>query len=143
MVDATTRFKDLVKSAFAKRRATKVHISIITKLFYDFKYKTSGIETTLQEAFGQGYLFGQLEEERRNSGDGAKVAVVTCTNGRHQPCLIANYNRNPAAKLQDGREGCKLSHSHLLKVDANTNESTDDCLLRAENQSDDFRIWQA
>ncbi|KAI0902824.1 hypothetical protein F4823DRAFT_629883 [Ustulina deusta] len=124
LVDATTRFKDLVKSAFAKRRATKVHLSIITKLFYDFKYKTSGIETTLQEAFGQGYLFGQLEEERRNSGDGAKVAVVTCTNGRHQPCLIANYNRNPAAKLQDGREGY-------------------DCLLRAENQSDDFRIWQA
>ncbi|KAI0808727.1 hypothetical protein GGR55DRAFT_689696 [Xylaria sp. FL0064] len=124
LVDATTRFRDFAKSAFAKRRSTKIHLSVITKLFYDFKYRTSGIETALQEAFGQGYLFGQLEEERRNSGDGAKVAVVTCTNGRNQPCLIANYNRNPAAKLQDGREAY-------------------DCLLRAEHQSDDFRIWQA
>ncbi|KAJ3563826.1 hypothetical protein NPX13_g8067 [Xylaria arbuscula] len=124
LVDAVNKFKDLVKKAFAKRRRAKVTFSIITSLFCEHKYKTSGIETTLKEAFGKGYLFGQLEGEGRTSGDRAKVAVVTCTSGRFQPCLIANYNRNPAAKLQDGREAY-------------------DCLLRAEDQSDDFRIWQA
>ncbi|KAI0973070.1 hypothetical protein F4678DRAFT_37931 [Xylaria arbuscula] len=124
LVDAETRFMDLSKNAFSKRRAVKVPIlSVITEAFCDFKYTTSGIESTLQEAFGQGYLFGQAEG-RRNSGDEVKVGVVTCLDGRNQPCLIANYSRNPVAKLQDGREAY-------------------DCLQRAQSQPDDFRIWQA
>lgn len=143
LVDAVNKFKSLVKSAFGKKRMEKVTFSIINRLFCEYKYKTSGIETTLKEAFGTGYLFGQLAEERRASGDRAKVAVVTCASGRFQPCLIANYNRNPAAKLQDGREACRSSRNHVLSSDANPDESTDDCLLRAEHQSDDFRIWQA
>ncbi|KAI1427994.1 hypothetical protein F5Y12DRAFT_791152 [Xylaria sp. FL1777] len=124
LVDAESRFIDLSKNIFSKRRAVKVPIlSVITEPFCDFKYKTSGIESTLQDVFGQGHLFGQ-GEGRRNSGDEVKVGVVTCLDGRNQPCLIINYSRNPVAKLQDGREAY-------------------DCLQRAENQSEDFRTWQA
>ncbi|GAW20800.1 hypothetical protein ANO14919_103110 [Xylariales sp. No.14919] len=129
---AESRFVELAKNAFSKRRAVKVPIlSVFTEPFCDFKYKTAGIEKTLQDAFGDGYLFGQAAG-RRNSGDEVKVGVVACLEGRSQPCLLANYSRNPVAKLQDGREA---SHAEDYYAD--------DCLHRAEHQADDFRIWQA
>jgi len=97
-----------VDGAFSRRKALKVPLlSKFAEPFCDFKYKSAGINDTLLRAFGDGYLFGQTNSGG-NVGDRVKVGVVTCIEGRHQPCLIANYSRNPIARLKDGREACTI-----------------------------------
>ncbi|MBE3046814.1 hypothetical protein IMZ48_30655, partial [Candidatus Bathyarchaeota archaeon] len=85
--------------------------------------------TALQESFGDDFLFGQPRgTSHQASGstsststqDQVKVGVVSCIDGRFQPCLIANYSRNP------------LSYG-----------SEQDILQREDEQSEDFRTWQA
>ncbi|KAI1758229.1 acyl transferase/acyl hydrolase/lysophospholipase [Xylaria castorea] len=123
LVNAESTFKELVKTAFSKKWQLKVPVlNKISRKLLPVKYKTDGITSSLQSAFGEGYLFGQADGD--SSGDTVKVAVVTCIEGQNQPTLIANYTRNPVAKVSDGRQ-------------------VYDCLQRVRNQSADFLIWQA
>jgi len=115
LIDAESTFKELVKTAFSKKWQLKVPVlSKISRKFLPVKYKTDGITSALQGAFGEGYLFGQADGN--SSGDAVKVAVVTCIEGRNQPTLIANYMRNPVAKLRDGRQVCEFSVISLVSV---------------------------
>lgn len=111
---AERQFHDLAREAFSKRKALAVPIlSKIAEPFCDYKYKSSGINNALQKAFGDDFLFGQTKDKDRR-GDRVKVGVVSCLEGRFQPCLIANYSRNPPDKQKDGREGCKYCLGSLL-----------------------------
>ncbi|KAJ3538427.1 hypothetical protein NM208_g5905 [Fusarium decemcellulare] len=124
IAEAKTRFYELSNAAFSVRKALAVPIlSKIAEPFCAFKYKSAGINKALQSAFEDKPLFGQTDS-RSKQCDGVKVGVVACIEGRKQPCLIANYSRNPPDKLKDGREG-------------------DDCLQREDEQSKDFLCWQA
>lgn len=106
--EAENHFRELSREAFSIRKALAVPIlSKIAEPFCDFKYKSSGINKALQRGFGDdNFLFGQTKDRHR-LGDQVKVGVVACLEGRYQPCLIANYSRNPPDKLKDGREGCE------------------------------------
>ncbi|EXK77612.1 hypothetical protein FOQG_17687 [Fusarium oxysporum f. sp. raphani 54005] len=123
--EAENHFRELSREAFSIRKALAVPIlSKIAEPFCDFKYKSSGINKALQRGFGNdNFLFGQTKGRHR-LGDQVKVGVVACLEGRYQPCLIANYSRNPPDKLKDGREGY-------------------DCLQREDEQANDFLSWQA
>jgi hypothetical protein len=116
LVDAESTFKELVRTAFSKKLLLKLpFLSKVTKYFLSVKYKTEGIDSSLQSAFGEGYLFGQADSV--NLGDAVKVAVVTCIEGRNQPTLIANYTRNPLDKLRGGREVCEFARLFLLTIE--------------------------
>jgi len=72
-------------------------VPIFSKLaepFCDHKYTSSGIESALKESFGTGFLFGQTTSHAVD-GDRVKVGVVTCQEGRRQPCLIAVCTFSP------------------------------------------------
>ncbi|KAI5921413.1 hypothetical protein F4810DRAFT_712454 [Camillea tinctor] len=115
------QFERFASMAFTKRRGLKVPlIGKMSEPFCTFKYRTAGIEDALKSAFGNEFLFGQGRSDTNSRGDSAKVGVVSCLEGRNQPSLIANYNRNPR---QGGKE--------------------EDCLQREDNQSQDFKTWQA
>ncbi|KAM0227446.1 hypothetical protein ACHAP5_012176 [Fusarium lateritium] len=121
---AENRFSDLSRQAFSIRKALAVPvISKFAEPFCEFKYKSAGINNSLQKAFEDDYLFGQTKNGRK-AGDQVKVGVVAQVEGRFQPCLIANYSRNPIDKQKDGREAY-------------------DCLQREDEQSNDFLTWQA
>ncbi|KAF7556928.1 hypothetical protein G7Z17_g1027 [Cylindrodendrum hubeiense] len=122
--EADRYFNSLLKEAFSARRLIAVPVlSKVAEPFMTHKYKTAGINNTLQANFGKNFLFGQTEL-LQSTGDRVKVGVVTCLEGQNQPCLIANYSRNPSDKLKDGREGY-------------------DCLQREDEQKKDFLTWQA
>jgi hypothetical protein len=93
------RFSTLSKKAFTKRRSLdKPAISWLFQPFCTFRYQSDGINQALQTAFGDGFLFGQTKsnpEEHEACCDMVKMGVVSCLEGRCQPCLITNYNRNP------------------------------------------------
>jgi hypothetical protein len=63
----------------------------VAQLFCSFRYKTSGIETALQDAFGHGPLFGVSG----NGNNQIKVGVVAATGESQKPYLFSNYSRNP------------------------------------------------
>ncbi|KAK3941958.1 hypothetical protein QBC46DRAFT_352819 [Diplogelasinospora grovesii] len=119
---AIQRFRSLAFDAFTLRPALSLPVlSIFAEPFCDYRYKSSGIESTLQQCFGDGFLFGQASTSTR--GDQVKVGVVTCLEGRNQPCLAANYSRNPV----QGKNG----------------KDEYDWLQREDQQRKDFRTWQA
>ena len=132
LTEATRMFRDLASRAFEFRRALKIPLySSFAVPFCSFKYKTAGIVTALQESFGNDFLFGQPRgaavqppasggNSTSSSQDQVKVGVVACLEGRYQPCLIANYSRNPLSCGTD-----------------------QDILQREDEQEKDFRTWQA
>lgn len=131
LAEAIQRFRDLASRAFEFRRALKLPLySKFAVPFCAFKYKTAGIVGALQESFGDDFLFGQPRgstQPQESDGmlvpsaqDQVKVAVVACLEGRNQPCLIANYSRNPLSCV-----------------------SEQDILQREDEQANDFRTWQA
>ncbi|KAM7186229.1 hypothetical protein V8F33_011927 [Rhypophila sp. PSN 637] len=121
---ASVEFRKLAHQAFTKKLRLRIPVvKYVAEYFCTFRYQSTGIENALKEAFGSHqYLFGQSPEAGSPSsrGDDVKVGVVSCIEGRDQPCLIANYNRNPM-------QGSKNA----------------DYLQREENQRRDFKIWQA
>ncbi|KAK4218924.1 hypothetical protein QBC37DRAFT_164801 [Rhypophila decipiens] len=122
--NADSRFRSLAASAFSLRKALRVPIfAKLAEPFCDHKYTNEGIESALKDSFGNGYLFGQSSSSAVY-GDIVKVGVVTCQEGRRQPCLIANYSRNPIQRSKDGKDGY-------------------DWLQREDDQSKDFKTWQA
>ncbi|KAK0730097.1 hypothetical protein B0H67DRAFT_560740 [Lasiosphaeris hirsuta] len=122
--NADQKFQSLACRAFSLRKALKVPLlSKFAEPFLEHKYTSSGINGTLRSAFGGGYLFGQANELGQG-GDHVKVGVVSCQEGRRQPCLIANYSRNPIQRGKDGKDGY-------------------DWLQREDQQSKDFHTWEA
>ncbi|KAF4996592.1 hypothetical protein FDECE_12381 [Fusarium decemcellulare] len=126
-----TNFQTLAKKAFTPRTGLgNPIIKSLVQPFFSFTYTSDGINGALQSAFGEdAYLFGPKRggRSRRKSFeasaggvDRVKVGVVTTRLGRGQPCLIANYSRNPASQ-----------------------EAEDDYLLREDKQGDDFKVWEA
>ncbi|KAK5662367.1 hypothetical protein OQA88_8277 [Cercophora sp. LCS_1] len=121
--EASVEFRKLAYQAFTKKFRLRIPVfKYVAEYFCTFRYQSTGIENALKSAFGiHAYLFGQQTQAlSQNQGDVVKVGVVSCIEGRDQPCLIANYNRNPM-------QGSKNA----------------DCLQREDNQRNDFRIWQA
>ena len=126
--EATKRFKQLATRAFEKRRALRIPVyASLAVPFCTYKYKSEGIESALKSSFGNNYLFGQNKGAPQSPAgslsschDQVKVGVVACIDGRQQPCLLANYSRNP---LSYGAE--------------------EDILQREDQQDGDFRTWQA
>jgi len=102
--NAKRLFRDLIVDAFTKRRRLKIPaISRVVEPFCTFKYQSIGIDNALQDAFGGGeYLFGQSTMPTASGADIVKVGVVSCLEGQNQPCLIANYGRNP----RPGADNC-------------------------------------
>ncbi|KAK1829692.1 hypothetical protein QBC39DRAFT_125502 [Podospora conica] len=118
---AIDEFRNLARQAFTKKLPLRVPIiKYIAEYFYTSQYESIGIESALQSAFGpHAYLFGQAKKtSTHDRGDDVKVGVVSCLKGRDQPCLIANYNRNPGSNSAD-------------------------CFQREDDQRNDFKIWQA
>ncbi|KAI1375162.1 hypothetical protein F4677DRAFT_446666 [Hypoxylon crocopeplum] len=114
--DSIRKFERFAEGAFTKRRSLQVPVvDKIFEPFYTFKYRTSGIEDALREAFGEDYLFGHDDSDASSQGDSTKTGVVSCLDGRNQPCLIANYNRNPR---QGGKEDLASGSSNLRCADA-------------------------
>lgn len=94
--EAIGHFFRLSEKAFTKRRSLDMPaISWLFAPFCTFQYQSEGIKQALQTAFGHDFLFGQAKSRAHEaSTDMVKIGVVTCLEGRNQPCLIANYNRN-------------------------------------------------
>ena len=118
---AINEFRNLARQAFTKKLRLRMPvIKYIAEYFCTFQYESIGIESALQSAFKpHAYLFGQPREiSTHDAGDDVKVGVVSCLKGRDQPCLIANYNRDPGSNNAD-------------------------CLQREDHQRNDFKIWQA
>ncbi|KAI7758871.1 hypothetical protein LZL87_014218 [Fusarium oxysporum] len=125
--DAINRFRDLARKAFTLRLGLgNSFIKAIAQPFYEFLYMSEGIEQSLQDSFGGSNLFGASLDQRNNSRsriggrDWVKVGVVSCLQGRNQAKLIANYSRNPRADTDE-----------------------EDYLSREDEQSKDFKIWEA
>lgn len=135
--DAIRHFSHLSKKAFTKRRSLDIPaISWLFEPFCTFRYQSDGINQALQSAFGKEFLFGQPKMRAYEvSGDKVIIGVVSCLEGRNQPCLIANYNRNPKPNGNEKHESC-----FDVSLFANT---VTDILQREDRQSDDFKIWQA
>lgn len=140
---ASAEFRKLAQQAFTKKLRLRIPLfKYVAEYFCTFRYRSSGIEEALKSAFGShAYLFGQPKQTAStNRGDEVKVGVVSCMEGRDQPCLIANYNRNP---MQGSRNGVPTPGSvrHLAKM--LTFCTAADYLQREDNQRNDFKIWQA
>ncbi|KAF5570497.1 calcium-independent phospholipase a2 [Fusarium phyllophilum] len=121
--DAINRFRALARRAFTLRLGLgNSFIKAIAQPFYEFLYTSEGIEQSLQDSFGDSNLFGASLNQRNRSGgrDWVKVGVVACLQGRNQAKLIANYSRNPRADTDE-----------------------EDYLSREDEQSKDFKIWEA
>ncbi|KAF5698713.1 calcium-independent phospholipase a2 [Fusarium mundagurra] len=121
--DAISRFRALARRAFTLRLGLgNSFIKAIAQPFYEFLYTSEGIEQSLQDSFGGSNLFGASLNQRNRTGgrDWVKVGVVACLQGRNQAKLIANYSRNPRAGTDE-----------------------EDYLSREDEQSNDFKIWEA
>ncbi|KAG9499651.1 hypothetical protein J7337_008110 [Fusarium musae] len=121
--DAINRFRSLAQRAFTPRLGLgNSFLKAIAQPFYEFLYTSEGIEQSLQDSFGNSNLFGASLGKRNRAGgrDWVKVGVVSCLQGRNQAKLIANYSRNPRADTDE-----------------------DDYLSREDEQSNDFKIWEA
>ncbi|PNP79394.1 hypothetical protein FNYG_07229 [Fusarium nygamai] len=121
--DAINRFRALARRAFTLRLGLgNSFIKAIAQPFYEFLYTSEGIEQSLQDSFGGSNLFGASLNQRNRAGgrDWVKVGVVSCLQGRNQAKLIANYSRNPRAGTDE-----------------------EDYLSREDEQSNDFKIWEA
>ncbi|KAF4440845.1 calcium-independent phospholipase a2 [Fusarium acutatum] len=121
--DAINRFRALARRAFTLRLGLgNSFIKAIAQPFYEFLYTSEGIEQSLQDSFGGSNLFGASLDQRNRAGgrDWVKVGVVSCLHPRNQAKLIANYSRNPRADTDE-----------------------EDYLSREDEQSNDFKIWEA
>ncbi|KAF4958448.1 hypothetical protein FGADI_2370 [Fusarium gaditjirri] len=125
--DAINRFRALARRAFTHRLGLgNSFIKAIAQPFYEFLYTSEGIEQALQDSFWGSNLFGASLDQRSSSRsrtggrDWVKVGVVSCLQGRNQAKLIANYSRNPRAVNDE-----------------------EDYLSREDEQSKDFKIWEA
>ena len=93
---AIAEFENLGHKAFSKRQWLEVPMFRHTaQLLYSHRFKSEGIESALQEAFGQGLLFGFNES---SSSDKVKVGVVAGVTGIRRPFLFSNYSRNSTGK---------------------------------------------
>ncbi|KAM7188967.1 hypothetical protein V8F33_010301 [Rhypophila sp. PSN 637] len=140
---ATVEFRRLAQQAFTKKLRLRIPVvKYVAEYFCTFRYQSTGVENALKTAFGSHqYLFGQSPEAGSpGRGDDVKVGVVSCIEGRDQPCLIANYNRNPMQGSKNGRHLCLACYPALEKLKIRV---TADYLQREENQRNDFKIWQA
>ncbi|KAK3996362.1 hypothetical protein QBC44DRAFT_403535 [Cladorrhinum sp. PSN332] len=129
---AIERFASFSEDAFSLRTALSVPVfSKLAEPFCDYRYKDVDLKAAVIGSFREeGYMFGQSKgQARKRHGDRAKVGVVTSQEGRHGPCLIANYSRNPVSRPQNG-PGARTRGAY-------------DWLQREDEQAKDFRIWQA
>jgi hypothetical protein len=112
---AIQTFRDLATTAFRCRRALRIPIySSLAVPFCAFKYESAGIVEALKSSLGEDFLFGQAKGGSGATSlpcDQVKVGVVSCLDSRFQPCLLANYSRNPS-----GSEGKCLSAVEYLLV---------------------------
>jgi hypothetical protein len=92
---AITEFERLSEVAFSKRIGLKLPMFRHTaQLLYSYRYKSEGIESALQQAFGQGPLFGH---DKASSPDTVKVGVVAGVLGERRPYIFTNYSRDEPA----------------------------------------------
>lgn len=103
--EAAKEFRKLAHQAFTKKLRLRIPvIKLVADYFCTFRYQSTGIENALKAAFGNAFLFGQSKRDTSPyRGDDVKVGVVSCMEGRNQPCLIANYNRNPIEGSRNGK----------------------------------------
>jgi hypothetical protein len=89
---ARERFIDFSAQSFSHRKLFRVPgFKNVAQFFCSFRYKTEGIESALQDAFGEGPMFGVS----RDGKDQVKVGVVAATGDSQKPYLFSNYSRNP------------------------------------------------
>lgn len=103
--EASSQLRKLAYQAFTKQLRLRIPvIKYVVESFSMSRYQSSGIEDALKDVFGSdAYLFGQGRRgAASNRGDDVKVGVVSCLEARDQPCLIANYNRNPSQGSKNG-----------------------------------------
>ena len=114
--DAISHFERLSDQAFSKRDWAGVPIfRDSTQLLFSHRFKSKNIDRALQEAFGQGLLFGPNEW---SSSDKVKVGVVAAIPGGRRPYLFTNYSRN------------------------STGQDTD-YLVREDDLEDEMKTWEA
>lgn len=129
---AITEFENLSHEAFSKRQWLKVPMFRHTaQLLYSYRFKSEGIDSALQKAFGQGLLFGFNES---SSSDKVKVGVVSGVSGIRRSFLFSNYSRNSTGKGNSFHSSNSI-HANLPK--------DSDYLEREENPKDDLKIWEA
>ncbi|KAH7382108.1 hypothetical protein BKA64DRAFT_713345 [Cadophora sp. MPI-SDFR-AT-0126] len=93
---AITEFENLSHEAFSKRQWLKVPMFRHTaQLLYSHRFKSEGINSALQKAFGQELLFGFNES---SSSDKVKVGVISGVSGIRRSFLFSNYSRNSTGK---------------------------------------------
>jgi hypothetical protein len=107
---AISEFEKLSHEAFSKRQWLKVPMFRHTaQLLYSHRFKSEGINSALQKAFGQGLLFGF---NASSSSDKVKVGVVAGVSGIRRPFLFTNYSRNSTGK------GMSLTHYDLFSANS-------------------------
>lgn len=90
--NAIWEFENLSCQAFDKRQWLKIPgFRHTAQILYSHRFKSTGIESALQTAFGQDPLFGF---SKGLSSDMVKVGVVAGVPGGRRPYLFTNYSRD-------------------------------------------------
>ena len=98
--DAMEKFIKLSREAFHPRQWLRIPTFRHTaQMLYSYRYKSSGIEGALQEAFSDTPLFGYSD---LSQPDNIKVGVFTASNEDGCPYLLANYTRKMQGKTDRG-----------------------------------------
>jgi hypothetical protein len=110
MDEAVSEFEAFSHEAFSKRQWLKVPMFRHTaQLLYSYRFKSGGINSALQRAFGQGLLLGF---NASSSSDQVKVGAVAGVSGIRRPFLFTNYSRNSTGK------GMSLTHYDLFSANS-------------------------
>ena len=96
---AIKEFARLSNQAFSRRDWLGIPIyRNPAQLLFSYRFRSDPINPALQEAFGQGLLFGPSESI---TSDKVKVGVLAAIPGGRRPYLFANYSRNPTGQNTD------------------------------------------
>ncbi|KAH7152606.1 hypothetical protein EDB81DRAFT_431399 [Dactylonectria macrodidyma] len=118
--NSISQFQKLAKNAFSLRmRLGAPVIKSLVQPFCSFRYTSGSVERAMKEQFGETANMFEPSIGDDKKADWVKVGVMTCLQSQNQSGLVANYSR-----------------------DLNGN-SENDPLIRAEQKSDDFKIWEA
>ncbi|KAH7141535.1 hypothetical protein B0J13DRAFT_556977 [Dactylonectria estremocensis] len=118
--NSISTFQKLAKHAFSLRmRLGAPVIKSLVQPFCSFRYTSGSVERAMQEHFGTTANMFESSIGDKKKADWVKVGVMTCLQSQNQSGLVANYSRD-------------LNGS-----------SENDPLIRAEQKSKDFKIWEA
>lgn len=127
-------FNEFSTQAFTKRTGADMPgIKTLIEATYHSKYETRGVDRVLRKEFEDGSIFGG--KKAPGTQDMLRAGVTTTSSSGH-PYLLANYNR-PIT------ESCKISFSPILFSILTAIVKIPYDFLRAEDNHQELRTWEA